>query len=108
PSRPPGVPGPLRRLARRPLAPVLGLTPMVAVPVATAAGTATISGRLEVALLPGVAPAAQVPLELARDGVAGRLGQVGGVLGLFQRPHVLGDVGVLLRELVDAALPGPG
>ena len=60
----------------------------------------------ELGAVPPVAAAAQVTLELAGDRVAGRLGQVGGVLGLFQRPHVVGDVGVLLGELVHATLPG--
>ena len=55
-----------------------------------------------------LAAALQVPLELAGDGLAGGLGELGGVAGLLERPHVLGDVLVLLGELVDAALPGAG
>ena len=51
---------------------------------------------------------AEVALELAGDRVAARLGQVGGVLLLLERAHVLGDLGVLGGQLVDAALPGPG
>ena len=52
--------------------------------------------------------ALEVALELAGDRVAGRLGQVGGVARLLERPDVVGDVLVLLGELVDAALPGAG
>src|SRR6478736_8632499 len=55
-----------------------------------------------------VVAATQVALELARDRVAARLGQLGGVLGLLERLDVLGDLLVGLRELVDAALPRPG
>ena len=51
-------------------------------------------------------PAPEVALELAGDRVAARLGQVRRVLGLLQGPHVVGDLGVLLGELVHAALPG--
>jgi Sulfotransferase family len=65
-------------------------------------------GRLELVAVPGVAAAAQVALELAGDRVTGRLGQVGRVLGLLERAHVLGHVRVLLGELVHAAFPGPG
>ena len=36
------------------------------------------------------------------------LGQLGGVAGLLERADVVGDVLVLLGELVDAALPGAG
>ena len=50
----------------------------------------------------------EVALELPRDRLAGRLGEVRGVAGLLQRADVVGDVLVLLGELVDAALPGPG
>ena len=82
---------------------LLGLAPWVA---ATGAGSGAIA--LELVAVPGVAAAAQVPLELAGDRVTGRLGQVGGVLGLLERAHVLGHVGVLLGELVHAAFPGPG
>ena len=52
-----------------------------------------------------VVAAAQVPLELARDGVAAGLGQVGGVPGLLQRPHVVGHLVVVVGQLVDTALP---
>ena len=52
--------------------------------------------------------AAEVALELGRDRVAAGLGQLGGVLLLLQRGDVLGDLGVLGGQLVDAALPGPG
>ena len=52
--------------------------------------------------------AAQVTLELPGDRVPARLGQIGRVLGLLQRAHVVRDLGVLLGELVHAALPGPG
>ena len=51
---------------------------------------------------------AQVALELLGDGVAARLRQVGGVLGLLEALDVLGDLGVRGRQLVDAALPGAG
>ena len=50
----------------------------------------------------------EVALELAGDGLAGGLGEVGGVAGLLERADVVGDVLVLLGELVDAALPGAG
>src|SRR6266699_4121151 len=56
--------------------------------------------------LPGASVAPEVALELAGDRVAARLWQVHRVLGLFQSPHVVGDLGVLLGELVHAALPG--
>ena len=55
-----------------------------------------------------VVAALEVPLELAGDRLAGGLGELGGVAGLLERPDVLGDVLVLLGELVDAALPGAG
>src|ERR1700737_2872700 len=55
--------------------------------------------------LSGVAMAPEVALELAGDRVAARLGQVHRVLGLFQGPHVVGDLGILLGELVHPALP---
>ena len=55
-----------------------------------------------------VSAALEVPLELAGDGLAGGLGELGGVAGLLEGPDVLGDVLVLLGELVDAALPGAG
>src|SRR4051794_15075624 len=51
---------------------------------------------------------AQVALELLGDGVAARLGQVGGVLGLLEALDVLGHLGVGRGQLVDAALPGVG
>ena len=51
---------------------------------------------------------AQVALELGRDRLAAGLGQLGGVLLLLERGDVLGDLGVLGGQLVDAALPGPG
>src|SRR5580658_10838635 len=53
---------------------------------------------------PAVAP--EVALELAGDGVAARLGQVHRVLGLLERPDVIGHFGILLREFVHSALPG--
>src|SRR5918992_2676642 len=53
-----------------------------------------------------VTPPLEVALELARDRLPGGLRQVGGVPGLLEGAHVVGDVLVLLRELVDAALPG--
>src|SRR5688500_15734172 len=52
--------------------------------------------------------ALEVPLELARDGLTGRLGELGGVARLLQGPDVVGHVLVLLGELVDPALPRPG
>src|SRR3954447_5248804 len=55
-----------------------------------------------------VLAALEVPLELPGDGLTRRLGEVGGVAGLLEGPDVLGDVLVLLGQLVDAALPGPG
>src|SRR4051794_23704443 len=58
--------------------------------------------------LAGVLPALEVALELARDRLAARLGKVGGVLGLLEAADVLRDVLVLLGQLLDAALPGPG
>ena len=60
--------------------------------------------RREAKLALLVAPTLEVPLELAGDGLAGGLGELGGVAGLLERPDVLGDVLVLLGELVDAAL----
>ena len=48
--------------------------------------------------------ALEVALELARDGLAGGLGQVRGVPGLLERADVVADVLVLLGELVDARL----
>src|SRR5215469_14085333 len=71
-----------------------------------AASAMKYCGDLQVADVAAVAAATQVPLELAGDRVAGRLGEVGRVLGLFESADVLGHVGVLLGELVDAALPG--
>jgi hypothetical protein len=68
---------------------------------ALARGAALASGRAVVA-------AAEVALELAGDRLSARLGQVGGVLGVLELADVLGDLAVLLRELVDAVLPGPG
>src|SRR5580704_10907929 len=56
--------------------------------------------------LSGAAVAPEVALELAGDRVAARLGQVHRVLGLFQGAHVVGDLGILLGELVHASLPG--
>ena len=55
-----------------------------------------------------VVAAAQVALELAGDRLAAGLGQVGGVLGLLELADVLADLAVLLGQLVDAVLPGPG
>ena len=55
-----------------------------------------------------VAATLEVALELAGDGLAGGLGELGGVAGLLEGPDVLGDVLVLLGELVDPALPGAG
>ncbi len=52
--------------------------------------------------------AAEVALELAGDRLAGRLRRLGQVLGLLERADVLRDLGVLRRQLVDAALPGAG
>ena len=54
----------------------------------------------------GPGDAAQVALELPRDRVAAGLRQLGGVAGLLERADVLGDLVVLLGQLVDAALPG--
>ena len=54
-----------------------------------------------------MAAAAEVTLEFPGDRVPARLGQVGRVLGLFQGAHVVGHLGVLLGQLVHAALPGP-
>src|SRR4051794_16571596 len=48
----------------------------------------------------------EVALELAGDRLAGGLGELGGVAGLLEGAHVVGDILVLLGELVDAALPG--
>jgi hypothetical protein len=59
-------------------------------------------------LSPHARSAAQVAFELRRDGVAAGLGQFGGILHLLQRSHVLRDLRVLGRQLVDAALPRPG
>ena len=56
---------------------------------------------------PGLPPL-EVALELPGDRLAARLGQLGGVLGLLEVADVLRDVLVLLGELGDAALPGPG
>src|SRR5579859_712793 len=53
----------------------------------------------------GAAVAPEVALELAGDRIAARLREVHRVLGLFQGPHVVGDLGILLGELVDAAFP---
>ncbi len=53
-------------------------------------------------------PAPQVPLELLRDRLARRLGQLGGVLRLLELVDVLGDLGVVGRELVHAVLPRRG
>ena len=50
----------------------------------------------------------QVALELGRDRIAAGLRQLGCVLHLLQRRDVLGDLGVLGSQLVDAALPRPG
>ena len=50
--------------------------------------------------------ALEVALELPGDGLAARLGEVGGVPGLLEGPDVVADLLVLLGELVDAALPG--
>src|SRR5262245_66524709 len=57
--------------------------------------------------VPCVAPL-EVALELPRDRLAGGLGQLGGVAGLLEGTDVLGDVLVLLRQLVDAKLHGAG
>src|SRR5690606_28814800 len=61
---------------------------------------------------PGWLLAALAPLEetfeLPGDRLAGGLGEVRGVTGLLERADVVGDVLVLLGELVHAALPGPG
>ena len=57
-------------------------------------------------MLAAVAPAAQVPLELPGDGVAAGLRQVRRVLCLLQRLDVLGDLRVLLGQLVYPAFPG--
>src|SRR5690606_2214448 len=62
-------------------------------------------GRLRAAAL---VAAAEVALELPGDRLAGGLRQLGGVLGLLELAHVLGHLRVLLRELVDAGLPGAG
>ncbi len=48
------------------------------------------------AVLASVAAAAKVALELAGYRVAAGLGEVGGVLGLLEGPHVVGYLGVLL------------
>ena len=53
-----------------------------------------------------VAAPLEVALELPRDRLTGRLGEVGGVARLLEGADVVGDVLVLLGELVDAALPG--
>ena len=50
----------------------------------------------------------EVALELAGDRLAAGLGEVGGVAGLLERADVVADLLVLLGQLVDAALPGPG
>ena len=68
-------------------------------------GQPTPSGS-DTAWLPGAAVAPEVALEFAGDRVAARLGQVHRVLGLFEGAHVVGDLGVLLGQLVHAALPG--
>jgi hypothetical protein len=52
--------------------------------------------------------AAEIALELPGDGVAARFGQVGRVLGFLERPDVVRDLGVLLRQLVDTPFPRPG
>src|SRR5262245_10424832 len=65
-------------------------------------------GSAGAAVLTAVATTAQVALELAGDGIAARLRQVGGVFGFLERPHVFGDFRILLGQLVHAALPRPG
>ena len=50
--------------------------------------------------------APKVPLELPRDRLSGGLGQLDGVLGLLELRDVLGDLFVLLGELVDPVLLG--
>src|SRR5680860_1888201 len=52
------------------------------------------------------AAALEVPLELAGDGFATGLGQLGRVARLLERPHVVANLFVLLGELVHATLPG--
>ena len=59
------------------------------------------SGRLQPSSVP-----LEVALELAGDGLTAGLGEVGRVARLLQRADVVGDVLVLLGQLVDAALPG--
>src|SRR5665648_423640 len=55
-----------------------------------------------------VVAASKVALELPGDRLAGRLGQLDGVLGLLELGDVLGDLGVLGRQLVDPVLPRLG
>ncbi len=52
--------------------------------------------------------AAQIALELRRDRIAARLRQLRCVLHLLQRGDILGDLGVLGRQLVYATLPRAG
>jgi hypothetical protein len=52
-----------------------------------------------------VVASAQVPLELARDRLAGGLRQRRRVLGLLEGADVLAHLAVALGQLVDAALP---
>ena len=97
-TRPTGSPTRATRTPRRPLMPVLDAAGRSARRQPAEPVTVTQSS---------VAPL-EVALELARDRLAAGLGQVGGVARLLERADVVGDVLVLLGELVDAALPGPG
>src|SRR5262249_27054677 len=75
---------------------------------ARASGIRSAGDSAGAAVLAAVATAAQVALELAGNGIAARLRQVGGVFGFLERPHILGDFRVLLSQFVYAALPRLG
>src|SRR5713101_4829969 len=71
-------------------------------PLRNAIGSATARPQIP----SGATVAPEVALELAGDRVTARLGQVHRVLGLFQGTHVVGDLGILVGELVHPTLPG--
>jgi len=61
-----------------------------------ARGKATGTARLAVA-----AATTQVALELASNRFTAGLGQIGGILGLLEVAHVVGNLGIILGEFVD-------
>src|SRR5690606_10491974 len=106
PGRPPRG-GPRETARSRVMKNTLRKAPARTLRPRAAVGRSGISGAGRGSAAAGV-PAAQVALELAGDRVAARLGQLGGVLLLLERADVVGDLGVLLGELVDAVLPRAG